>query len=307
MKVLITGATGFIGNNLARELAKHRDYHITALVRNYKKAENLKAFGAKLIYADTSREHTLAKISREDIDVIFHCAGYVGKDKELLYKGNVLSTENICRLALNLNVEKLVYLSSVSVVSGNNQVPLTENLPYKATNIYGESKIKAEKKVLEFRDKGLKAVILRPPMIYGESEPHMFGRLCFLIRWRLLPLIDKGKNKLHLAYVKNVVETIICSLEKEEFLEGSFFVADNEILTVGEIFNLIADQLRRPKPFEVPPYLKPILLNTPLVGKKLKFFLKDRVYSIERIKSLGFEPPYSADEALRKSVESFKR
>jgi len=307
MKILVTGATGFIGSNLVKELSGNKNYKILCLVRNYKKAKALKPLGAKLIYADTSQQHTLAKLAGEGIEIIFHCAGYVGNNRRLLYKSNVLSTENICRLGLKLNIEKLVYLSSVAVVSGNPQVPLTEGLPYNATNIYGESKIQAEKKVLEFRNKGLKAVILRPAMVYGQAEPHLLPKLCFLIRYSLLPLMDKGRKKLHLVYVENVVKVMIYALGSEGFLKGTFFIADNEVLSVAEIFDIITDELRAQGPWNLPSVIKPLFLKVPYIGRRLKFFLKDRVYSIQGIKSLGFNPPYSTEEYLRKSVRDLKK
>ena len=261
MKILITGATGFIGSYLVKELSKHDDYNLVCLVRNRQKAEQLKPLGIKLVYADTSREHTLTKLLRESVDIIFHCSGYVGRNKELLYSANVLSTENICRLGLNLNVDRFIYLSSVSVISGNPEVPLKEGLPYKATDIYGESKIQAEKKVLKFRDKGLKAVILRPCMVYGEAEPHLLKRLCFLIKHRVLPMIDGGRKKLHLVYVKNVVDAMIYSLQKQNFLKGSFLVADDEVFTIQAVFRIIADTLGVKAPRNISGFVKPILLK----------------------------------------------
>lgn len=304
MKVLITGATGFIGKNLVEELSKDKSLEILCLVRNYKKAEGLKSLGAKLIYADITREHTLSKILRHKIDIIFHCAGCVdNKNKDKLYKVNVLGTENVCSLAQRLNVERLVYLSSVAVISGNTQVPLKEDLPFKATNIYGESKIEAEKRVLEFRRDGLRSVIIRPCMVYGKGEPHMFNKLCSLLKHRLLPLIDGGKKKLHLVHVKNVVELMIASLKKEEFLEGTFFIADGEALTVKEIFEIITKSINAPPAWNLPLFAKLILLKVPFLGKKVKFFLKDRIYSIERIKNLGFNPPYDVREGLKESVQ----
>ncbi len=307
MNVLITGATGFIGRNLTEELSKKKGFNIFCLVRNDKKAERLKRLGVKFIYADITEKHTLMKILRFKIDVVFHCAGYVGNKKELLYAVNVVGTENVCELAQRLNVERFVYLSSVSVISGNTETPLTEELPYKATAVYGESKIEAEKKVLEFRRSGLKAVILRPCMVYGEDEPHSLGLLCFLLKRRFFPLIDGGKKKLHLVYVKNVVESMIYSLKDEEFLNGTFFIADNEVYSVKAIFELIAKAVKAPPPRNLPSAVKFMLLKTPLLGKKLSFFLKDRIYSIDKIKSLGFNPPYELEASLKKSVKSFQK
>ena len=306
MNVLVTGATGFIGRNLVQELAQRKGYeNIFCLVRNEKKAARLKPFGVKLIYADITRRDTLEKIKEEKIDVVFHCAGYVGNKRKLLEKINVLGTENICELSRQLKVERMVYLSSIAVVSGNKQIPLTEDLPYNATGSYGQSKIEAEKKVLEFRRNGLRAVIIRPCMIYGEEEPHLLKLLCFLLEYKLLPLVDEGKRKLHLVYIKNVIELMLYSVKKEEFLKDTFFIADNEVLSVKKIFGTITNVAGVSSAWNVPEVLKPVFLRIPFLRRGIKFFLKDRIYSIEKIKSLNFTPPCPAKSAFEQSVRYF--
>ena len=93
---------------------------------------------------------------KAEFDLIFHCAASVSsKNKAELHKVNALGTENVCRVARQRRIKKMVYLSSVAVVSGNPEIPLVEDLPYKATNPYGESKIVAEKIALDYRKKGL--------------------------------------------------------------------------------------------------------------------------------------------------------
>ena len=303
--VLVIGSTGFIGRHLVEELSKRGGYNIFCLVRSPLKAESLRRFGVKFIYADITQEESLKKLLNYKIDFLFHCAGYVKGNKALLYKINVSGTENICRLAKSLNVERMVYLSSVAVVSGNNIVPLYEDLPYKTTNIYGESKIEAEKRVINYRQKGLRTVILRPCVVYGEGEPHMLSQLLTLLKFRLFPLINGGRSKFHLVYVKNVVDAMIFSLNKDEFLKETFFIADNEVLTVKEVFAILSRAINLSPPWNVPRILTPLLLNIPLAGKRLRSFLKDRVYNIEKIKDLGFRPAYSTEEALIKSARYF--
>jgi len=306
MNILITGVTGFIGRHLVETLAKKHDYKIFCLVRNDKKAQKLEHLGVKFIYADITQKHTLTKILRHNIDIIVHCAGYVGNDnKDLLYKTNVLGTQNLCELAQNLNVDRFIYLSSVAVVSGNPDIPLTEDLPYKATCPYGESKIEAEKIILAYRQRGLKMVILRPCMIYGPDEPHMLKTLCKLLRFRMLFTIDKGVKKLHLVYVKNVVDTIIYALDKDKLLEGSYFVADEDVLSVKEIFDIISSQYKIAKAWDLPVILKPLLLNVPILGKKVKFFLKDRIYSTQKLKEAGFSASCKTRKMLPESLKTF--
>ena len=308
MNILITGASGFIGKSLVEGLFKEGGHTLFCFVRNPQKAKALEPFGVKLIYGDIADKASLDKLLNHKIDVIFHNAAYVeNKNPKLLYHVNVLGSENICKLALSLGVKKIIYTSSVAVVSGNPQVPLVEDLPFKATNIYGESKIEAEKVILKYREKGLNIVVVRPPMVYGENEPHMMKVLLFVTKYRLFPLIDKGKAKFHLGYVKNVTDAMIFLLDKEKTLEGSFFLGDEEVLTVREVFDTLSRALKvKPLP-NLPVWMKPVVINLPSIGKKISFFSKDRVYSLERIKSLGFKAPFKVRESLIKSAQSFLR
>lgn len=306
MNILVTGATGFIGSHLVEDLSQLASHDIICLVRNPKKAQKLKKLGVRLIYVDISDEASLEKISDLKIDVIFHCAGYVeNKNRRLLHRTNVIGTRNICKLALKLSVEKLIHLSSVAVVSGNDQSILEENTAYCAPNIYGQSKVEAEKEVIQYRQKGLKTVIIRPCVVYGEAEPHLTRLLLKLIKFRLLPMIGNSQNKFPFVYVKNVTALMIAALDRKEYLEGSFFITDPETYTVGEIFTMVGDNLGAKQPFYTPELIKNFLLNLSGVSKRLKFFLKGRVYSLEHIKRVGFNPPYTTAESIAKTVNWF--
>jgi len=302
--ILITGATGFIGKYLVELLYERGARNIYCLIRNSKKAEALKPYGVNLVYGDITDKNSLKKLFDYKIDIIFHCAACVeNKNSKLLHKVNVEGTINICELSMQLGIERMVYLSSVAVISGNKDTPLVEDLPYKATNLYGESKIEAEKEVFKYRARGLRVVILRPCMVYGAGEPHMMKLLIFLLKYRLFPLLNQGRNKFHLVYVKNVVEAMVFSLNDEDFLNGTFFIADKDVLTSYEVFNIMSEAARAPKPVILSHRSQKFLILLPYIGKKLKFFLKDRVYSTKRIESLGFAMPYSSRESLIESTQ----
>ncbi len=304
--ILVTGATGFIGRNLVRQLIK-QGHKVYALVRKTSDTGLLKELGVSLIYGDITDNESLNKVLEEKIDIIFHCAALVDdKDKNQLYRINVSGTRNICNLALRLNVERLVYVSSVAVVSGNLEPCLTEDLSYAATNRYGQSKIEAEKIVIEFRKKGLVVAIIRPPMVYGEEEPHLLRKILSLLRLRLLPLINGGNAKLHLGYVGNVVNAILLAGEKREFLEGTFFIADEDIFTLKEVFCIFAQSCNYPKPISLPRWFTPVLTCIPCIGKKFKFLCRDRAYDISRIKSLGYKEEFKARESLVRSARAIK-
>ena len=149
-------------------------------------------------------------------------------------------------------------------------------------------------------------MIIRPCMVYGEGEPHLTRWLLFLLKWRLLPVLNNGNNRLHLAYVKNVVDLIIFALDKDEFLLGTFIIADREVLTVKEVYRYFARGIGARPPFVIPARLTPLLLRMPLIGRQLRFSMKDRVYSIARIKERGFVPRYRAEESLIRTAASFR-
>jgi nucleoside-diphosphate-sugar epimerase len=308
LNILITGATGFIGKNLVEALKKEGAHKLYALARKASKADFLKEQAVELIYADITCAQSLRKILDYKIDAVFHCAGFVeNKNWDRLYKTNVIGTENICQLAQKLVVKRLIYLSSVAVVSGNPQVPLTEDLPYSATNLYGLSKIEAEKKVLESRENGLRVAILRPPMVYGEKEPHLQGLILFLLKYRLLPIPDAGKNKLHLVYVKNVAGALVEALHKDEFLRDTFFVADEEVLTVKEIFSIFSQAISAAVPIILPHWITALITGIPYAGRQLKIFLKDRIYDTSRIKSAGFRCEFKTRDSLVKTAHYWLR
>jgi nucleoside-diphosphate-sugar epimerase len=301
--VLVTGATGFIGSHLVKALLKNSDYKVYCLSRDIKKAGFLELLGAVLIEGDISDRSIIDKLNGYCFDLVFHCAASVEDNSiKRLRKANVEGTINICEFSLQHNVKRFIYLSSVAVVSANEDVPLREDLPYAATNNYGISKIEAEKIVLEYRNRGLPSVILRPPIVYGEDEPHGMRKLFFLLKHRLLPLVNEGGSKFHLVYVENVVAAILYSIDNDEFLSGTYFVADKEVLTVRQVFSCFCRGLKVKTPFSLPPVLEYLLLRLPVTGGKFKFFTKDRVYSNERIFKTGFLPPFEANDALIKST-----
>ena len=247
IRILITGATGFIGSYLVRDLISRGYRNISIIVRKTSNISIFEKYNLNLIYADITNKKEVLTIN-ESIDVIYHCAGYVGnKSKETLYKVNVVAVENICNLALKLKVKKLIHLSSVAVISGNLDVPLVEELPYKATNPYGESKLVAEKLVLRFRDKGLNIVIVRPCMVYGKGEPHLLSFIFKILKLGVFPLLNKGRAKFHLVYVKNVTDFLIGCMEKEAAVNNIFFIADKEVLTANQVFSIIAQNIKARK------------------------------------------------------------
>jgi len=306
MNILVTGASGFIGKNLVRRLTQDKTNRVTCLVRRTSNVDKLESLGVEFVFGDICEPTSLAAINIP-VDLIFHCAAYVDeRNIKKLNHTNIDGTENIFSFALDRKIKKIVYLSSVAVVSGNNEVPLTEDLPYAATNDYGRSKIAAEKIAIAYREKGLKVAIIRPSMVYGEEEPHMMRYLLKAVKLHLLPVINGGSAKLHMVYIQNVVDALIFIMNNDACYAGTFFIADKEVLTNREILMIIAAASGAKPPWEMPDFVFRALLCLPFIGTKLQFIQKDRVYGTQRMEALGFKFGFDARKALEASVQNFK-
>jgi nucleoside-diphosphate-sugar epimerase len=306
MKIFVTGATGFIGKRLSRRLVSQGHDVVCAGRRLFALGELLAR--VKPLYLDIENIDMIKNIlSKEKPDVVFHCAALV-RDNSLprLMKANRDGTRNVFEACFIENIKKIVYLSSIAVISGNPQTPFTDDFSFAATNNYGLSKIEAEKIAHLYRQKGLKVSIIRPVMVYGENEPHLLGAICRLIRWRMIPIIGDGKTKLQLVDIDNVVDVMMLALSNEKAYDGTYIVADKEILEVGEFIKYIAKCQGSKTPFKIPESVKIILEKIPFLKKQILLLTKDRVHNIERIeKDLGYAPRVSVYDGLKRAVKSY--
>ncbi len=306
MKVLITGATGFIGKRLSERLVQ-RGNEVICTGRMLSKLGSLldKVSPIRLDIENLSALRDV--LARTRPDIVFHCAALVDNSSlDKLMRVNRDGTRNLLDACAKESIEKVVYLSSIAVISGNSQTPLTDNLPYSATNRYGVSKIEAEKIALSYRKEGRKIAIIRPVMVYGEDEPHLFGLLSSLIRWRVLPIVGPGHNRLQLVCVDNVVDLMMLALDRNETYEGTYIIADKEALNIRELFEYMAKVQGARGPFIIPENLASLLALIPFIGRRLSFFGKDRAYSIQRIKEkLGYVPRISVYDGLKKALLSY--
>jgi len=306
MNILVTGATGFIGRNLVNRLSGGND-KIFCLVRKTSQLDKIRNKNVEFLVSDIANYTDLENKITKSIDIIVHCAALVeSNDIKKLREANVLGTKNICRLGMKLKVKKFIHISSVAVVSGNPQKILTEVLPFKATNNYGQSKIEAEEVVINYKLEGLPAIVIRPPGVYGEDEPHLLSLLLFLLKYRLFPLFGKGESLLHLGYIQNIVDGVVFAIFNEKCLGETFFLADSNALSAKEAFTIMATSIGGKQPFLMPQWITTIFTKLPFLGKKVKSFMRGRIYSQEKIISLGFKHAHNVNLSLAKSARAMR-
>ena len=245
MKTLITGATGFVGSAVLRELLKKK-HKIKALVRQSSVLDNLKNLDVEIVYGDLKDKDSLKRCLKE-CKHLFHVAAdyrlWVPKAKEI-YENNVNGTENLMKEALNLGIEKIVYTSSVAVLGKPIEGDIAdENTPVNIDQMIGhykKSKYLAEEKVKElYKTKKLPVVIVNPAAPVGprDIKPTPTGKMILDAARRKIPAyLDTGLNIVH---VDDVAKGHIQAFNKGKL--GERYILGGENLTFKEILEMISN------------------------------------------------------------------
>tara|TARA_R110002072_G_scaffold64203_5_gene159686 strand:- start:17958 stop:18929 length:972 start_codon:yes stop_codon:yes gene_type:complete len=215
MKVLITGAGGFLGTEVTKQLALKGEYEIHTLSRN--EYPHLNQYVSKQIQFDLSSNHELNVVLNEQYDAIFHIAGKVamwGPWNDFV-QTNIEATKKICEYAQSTKVKYLVYTSSPSVVFGNESIKGSNeemSYPKKHYGMYGKSKRMAEEWILG-QDWNFQMVALRPHLILGKGEKNLIPNIIEKSRKGLLKIVGDGENRVDIIDVRNAAEAHLCALE----------------------------------------------------------------------------------------------
>ena len=244
MKIFITGATGYVGNQLARQLMQQGE-ELNLLVRD-PASVNLPA-GKKItiLKGDITNEETVAR-AMKDCTQVYHCAAIAklnASDKNIFYDVNVTGTRNIMEAALRAGVQKMVFTSSAAVFGPSLNIPLTENDPRIESfeSDYDFSKHMAENLVREFVNRGLNAVIVNPSRVYGPGPATYSNAVTRMIQYMLtkkilfFPKIDDYRT--NFCYINDVVNGHILAMEKG--VAGENYILGGENISYGELLKTV--------------------------------------------------------------------
>jgi nucleoside-diphosphate-sugar epimerase len=208
-KVMITGATGFLGNVLARRLL-NEEIQIRILARTPEKAQRLLELGAEVIQGDINNS-VAAKRAAEGCTCVFHLAAATTGNLDLQRQANVEGTRSIIQAAIDANVQRVVHVSSIGAYGYRYTADVTEDMPLlPAADPYVNTKQQAEAIVRDLAAKhGMVYSIIRPGMIYGARSGLWTGQLFRLAKFKPTPFIGSGSGNAHPIYVDDVVEMMI--------------------------------------------------------------------------------------------------
>ncbi|WP_268797759.1 NAD-dependent epimerase/dehydratase family protein [Pseudomonas huanghezhanensis] len=250
MKILVTGASGFIGGRFAR-FALEQGLSVRVNGRRAEGVEHLVRRGAEFIQGDLTDPDLVLRLCY-DVEAVVHCAGAVGAwgRRQDFHQGNVEVTENVVEASLKQRVRRLVHLSSPSIYfDGNDHVGIKEEqVPKRFNNHYAATKYLAEQKVFGAEEFGLEVIALRPRMVTGAGDTSIFPRLLNMQRKNRLSIIGNGLNKVDFTSIQNLNEAILSSLlAAGSALGKAYNISNGTPLPIWDVVNYVMRQMQLPQ------------------------------------------------------------
>lgn len=315
MKVLITGGTGFIGCRLALYCSEQgHAVRVLGQVNNEAERQNkawIEAAGAEVALGSlTDREATRAAV--DGMEVVFHLAAAqheANVPDQLFWDVNVAGTRALLDAALEAGVRRFVYGSTIGVY-GALEGEIDEQSPVDPDNIYGVTKLEAERLVLSYADR-LPVTAVRISETYGPGDRRLL-KLFKAIKGKVFFRIGNGRNKHHLIYIDDLIEGLWLAATSEKVLGDMVVLSGKDAPTTDDMVDTIASQFdQRISGFRAPlglfllaawileHTLRPLGIQPPLHRRRMDFFKKSFTFSARRASDLlGFEPAVGFREGL---------
>ena len=242
MKILVTGATGFIGQWLIPELIKQCKHEIVALVRKESNIDKLKN-EKELSIIEVDYENTNLSNIFKNIDVCIYLIGQMGKFgvlEEKFVDVNVNLTNKILSICEEKGVKQFIFCSTPGVQGFGNRMA-TEEQPYAPRNAYEKTKVMAEEAIIAFcKTSNIKYTIIRPDFVYGPGDMRRI-KLYRNIKNKKFILTTNGKSFLHPTYITDVTQGFIKSIGNAKAYNEIFNISAEKDVTSLQYLKTIAE------------------------------------------------------------------
>lgn len=316
MKILVTGATGFIGSALIRHITHVRGFSVVGLVRSIKDINNNDACEFRLGQIGSSNTKN---INLSDIDVIIHTAGraHIMNDSsahpvEKFRRVNTYGTLDLARLAAEAGVKRFIFLSSIKVngQSTELEMPFSINSSEAPCDAYGLSKYEAEIGLRKISYKtGLEVTVIRPPLVYGPGVKGNFGTLIKILSFRVpLPLASLKNNRRSIVGLDNLLSMIMVCVQHPKAANNTFLISDKTDLSTYSLLRLLGASIGKPAIL----FRFPVSILT-LISKLLRMEAKvQRITGTLQVDishtcaELDWEPPFTVAQGLERLNKDVK-
>jgi nucleoside-diphosphate-sugar epimerase len=305
MKIMLTGASGFIGKALTQQLL-NQACKVEAVMRNG--MENLPNLNVQLLHSFETEQ--LLKLNFTDVDCVIHLAARAhvlseSSDEQLaaFRKINTDATLALASLAAAAGVKRFIFLSSIGVNGVSSEQPFRYDDKPAPVEDYAISKLEAEiglKKIAT--DTAMSIVTIRPPLVYGADAPGNFGKLLKLAKKNLPLPLGAVANKRSLVALDNLVDLITTCIAHPKAANQTFLVSDDNDISTTELLKMLTIAAGH----------KPRLLPVPVSWLNLAAKLSGKGAVVDRLcgnlqldishtkSTLNWTPPVTVEEGIRR-------
>ncbi|CAD5109722.1 UDP-glucose 4-epimerase family protein [Zestomonas carbonaria] len=314
MRILLTGGTGFIGSAVARGVDSWTDHELILAGRR----AGAVILGVRYIEIGDIGAITDWAPALQQVDVVIHCAARVHvlaeseRDPLAAFRVvNVTGTLRLARQAAEQGVRRFVFLSSVKVHGETSAPgrPFRVGDSYAPADAYAISKMEAEQALLALAEEtSMEVVIIRPPLVYGPGVGANFRSMMdWLSRGVPLPL-GAVHNRRSLLALDNLVDLVLLCVEHPAAAGRVLLASDDEDLSTPELLRRLGRAMgRSARLLPIPPRcleLGATLLGRPALSQRLCGFLQVDISETREL--LGWTPPLTVEEALRRTAEAYQ-
>jgi len=307
LRLLITGATGFIGSQLGfrcleaghsvRALGRDRHEHEKGNV------EKLRSAGAEVLTSSVTDRDAVFPLL-EDIDVVFHLAAAqheANVPDRHFWDVNVEGTRNLLDAGVAAGIRRFVHGGTIGVYGGVGGQTVRDDSPLEPDNIYGVTKLAGEKVVRSYGDR-LDFVIIRIAETYGPGDLRLL-KLFRGAKKGSFPIIGRGENLHHLVYIDDLIDGLLLAAEHDRAAGQTFVMAGLDPVSTREMVATVARQLGTSPPRVRVPMgpmlfvatvmqglLRPLGIQPPLHPRRMNFYRKSFHFSMPEARALGYAP-----------------
>jgi nucleoside-diphosphate-sugar epimerase len=318
-KIAITGATGFVGGALARELAG-RGHEIIALARPTARRDHLADLPITWVEGDvTDRESLRGKFA--DAEWLIHAAGMLGQagvPERAYFALHEQGTNNVLAEAETAGIGRILHVSSPGVLGPISGPPADETTPLAPSNPYERSKAAAEQVALVYARGGLPVVIARPEFIYGPGDLHVLGLFRAVGNGRFFT-INGGHHTCHPTYIDDAVTGMLLALQQGRVGEiyhitGPEPVPFRELgTTIAAALGVSPPKLNLPRPLALAgaaglEFVAKIMKKRPPFSRTgVAFFSESRRFSWQKAHDeLAYTPQFDLPTGAAQTVAWYK-
>jgi nucleoside-diphosphate-sugar epimerase len=305
MNILVTGASGFIGQHLCQRLISE-NHNVTALVRTHNTqhtelVERPPSFKT-IFVADISN---LTSTHLQSIDTVIHLAAVTHDPKapESLYrKVNVEGTRHLANCCVEAGVKRLIFVSSIKAVRERTRTPARINIAPAPEDAYGRSKLEAERLLVDYPK--LETIIVRIPIVYGKGAKGNFKSLINLVESGVPLPVLAIQNKRSYIGVENLCDFLTVCVEKDVMDGHTFHVADGPPVSLAGLIRSIYAALEQNRRSFWIPKVAAIAIGNLFLGRSRasKLFGDLELDTTQTTRRTGWYPPYSMQQGLDKML-----